>query len=404
MSQNAVTIPNTGTLTGLDMVNDANAAMDTIETGRSGNSDPGAIGAFRIWNDTTTGYRKIRNAANNAWVTIGALADLGIQSGIQNVCVAAGTADVLTGAFNPAIITLPSTGLRLRVRATLANATTTPTFQADATTAYTIVKGNNLPLAVGDIAGAGMWLDLDWDNTLSVWVLLNPATGVTASVADASTTVKGKVELSTDVEAIALADTVRALVPANLAALLNVVAGGPPIYSCRAWGNINLIQKTGTYSQSGTTVTVSITAHGGITGQKVGVTIGSGTGVSGSYVITGATANSYTYTAGTSLTTSGNITQNSRINAGGNISGITYNAVADFTVAFTTAMPDTYYSVSGIATSSGTASTYAQVLAIGSTSGVPTIKTVNAVRLVLFDAAFHNIGYQSGDISFQIFR
>jgi len=47
-----------------------------------------------------------------------------------------------------------------------------------------------------------------------------------ATVADASTTVKGKVELATDAEAIALSDTVRAITPSNLlavASLLNPV-------------------------------------------------------------------------------------------------------------------------------------------------------------------------------------
>lgn len=404
MSQNSVVVPNTGTLTGLAMVNAVNAAIDTVQSNLSGNADPGAVGAYRLWADTTTGLLKIRNAANSGWITLGTLADLGIQSGIQTSCVAGGTADALTGSFTPVITALPSTGLRLRVRAALANATTTPTFTPNSgtVTAYTIVKGSNQALVAGDIAGAGMWLDLDWDNTLTKWVLLNPATGVSATVTDATTSVKGKVQLADNTAALALADALRALTPSTMAALLNVVAGGAPIYSCRAWGSIDTLQRTGTYTQSGTTVTVTMTAHGGTVGQKVGVTIGSGTAVTGSYVITTASANSYTYTAGTSLTTSGNITQNSRIKAGGNITSIAYNAVGDYTIAFTTAMDDVNYAVQGFCTSVGSGSTSLQI-GLHSTAGVPTLKATTSVRVYMYDNNT-STAQNSGDVSISIFR
>ena len=65
---------------------------------------------------------------------------------------------------------------------------------------------------------------------------------------------------------------------------------------------------TGTYSQSGTTVTVSATAHGLTVGSTVYVEITSGNGVEGTYTVaTVPNANTFTYTAGTSLTTSGNL-------------------------------------------------------------------------------------------------
>lgn len=93
------------------------------------------------------------------------------------VCVAAGTADAITGDFTPDVTALTA-GMRVSVRAGAANATTTPTFKADGTAVKTIVKGNNLPLAIGDIAGAGHWLELQYDLTLDKYVLLNPAAGV----------------------------------------------------------------------------------------------------------------------------------------------------------------------------------------------------------------------------------
>jgi len=57
----------------------------------------------------------------------------------------------------------------------------------------------------------------------------------------------------------------------------------------------------GTYNQSGTTVTVTKTAHGLTVGQQIYFFKVGGTGVSGLYIIASATANTFTYTAGTSL-------------------------------------------------------------------------------------------------------
>jgi hypothetical protein len=65
---------------------------------------------------------------------------------------------------------------------------------------------------------------------------------------------------------------------------------------------------TGTYSQSGTTVTVTATAHGLIANDTVYIEITSGNGVEGTYIVaTVPNANTFTYTAGTSQTTSGNL-------------------------------------------------------------------------------------------------
>ena len=77
----------------------------------------------------------------------------------------------------------------------------------------------------------------------------------------------------------------------------------------------NVPALTGTYTQSGTTVDVSLNAHGFTTGDQVLMDITSGTGVDGTYEVTVVNANNYTYTAGTSLTTSGNCTANAIVNS-----------------------------------------------------------------------------------------
>lgn len=123
-------------------------------------------------------------------------------------------------------------------------------------------------------------------------------------------------------------------------------------YGCRAWVNFNGTANTnlsGTYSQSGTTVTVTATAHGLIAGNSIYSDITTGTAVDGIYTVATVTdANTFTYTAGTSLTTSGNITLvRSTIRASGNVSSVSDNATGDYMVNFATSMPDVNYSIVG---------------------------------------------------------
>jgi hypothetical protein len=71
---------------------DLNNGLAAIVSNNSGAAQPSTTYAYQWWADTTTGLLKIRNAANNAWITIGTLADanLGLLS------LAGGT---LTGAL-----------------------------------------------------------------------------------------------------------------------------------------------------------------------------------------------------------------------------------------------------------------------------------------------------------------
>lgn len=99
-----------------------------------------------------------------------------IRGASSQIAVASGTANALTASFTPAITTLVD-GLIVYVRASLIN-TGAATFQADATTALSIVKGAGSSLGYGDIAGAGHTLILRLDGTLNKWMLLNPGNGL----------------------------------------------------------------------------------------------------------------------------------------------------------------------------------------------------------------------------------
>jgi len=78
--------------TGAAVRSDLNGQLAAIVSNNSGVTEPATMYAYQWWADTTTGLLKLRNAANNAWITIGTLADvnLGLLS------LAGGT---LTGAL-----------------------------------------------------------------------------------------------------------------------------------------------------------------------------------------------------------------------------------------------------------------------------------------------------------------
>ena len=91
-----------------------------------------------------------------------------------------GTSDVLKASFTPTLRELKN-GMLVHVRAKERNRIKTPVFKADETGEKVIVKGNNLNLEEGDIAGAGHWLELQYDEALDKWVLQNPAKGISPS-------------------------------------------------------------------------------------------------------------------------------------------------------------------------------------------------------------------------------
>jgi hypothetical protein len=144
-----------------------------------------------------------------------------------------------------------------------------------------------------------------------------------------------------------------------------------PVYGCRAWANINGTTNNNvaaTYSQSGTTVTVTSNNHGHLAGHYIYNVISTGTAVTGGYFITSVTTNTFTYTAGTSLTTSGNCSLiRATIRASGNVHSVYFPTTGSYVVNFLTAMPDANYVLTGAsggqsATSNGSVYLYDQYL------------------------------------------
>jgi hypothetical protein len=96
-----------------------------------------------------------------------------VQDGNSAWVAAGGTADAITANYSIPITTLID-GQMCFVRASAANATTTPTFSPSSLTARTIVKEGGAALVAGDIAGAGAELILRYNLANTRWELLNP--------------------------------------------------------------------------------------------------------------------------------------------------------------------------------------------------------------------------------------
>ena len=68
--------------TGAAVRTDINNVLDAVVSQNSGSSTPSTTFSYQYWADTTAGLLKIRNGANNAWVTVGTLdaANLGLAT------------------------------------------------------------------------------------------------------------------------------------------------------------------------------------------------------------------------------------------------------------------------------------------------------------------------------------
>lgn len=142
-----------------------------------------------------------------------------LQDGVINWVAAAGTSDVITATYVPAITSLVD-GQLFGIRASAANTTTTPTFSPNGQTARTITKLGGSALAVNDIAAAGHQLLLRYDLANTRYELLNP--GVTIS--SASTSAAGIVQLATVTEAKTGTNTTKAVTSDGLAAAKGQIA------------------------------------------------------------------------------------------------------------------------------------------------------------------------------------
>jgi hypothetical protein len=83
---------------------DLNNGLAAIVSQNSGATQPSTTYAYQWWADTTTGLLKIRNAANSAWITVGTLAS-------ANLGLASLAGATMTGAFAATAGSVASPGI-----------------------------------------------------------------------------------------------------------------------------------------------------------------------------------------------------------------------------------------------------------------------------------------------------
>jgi len=164
--------------------------------------------------------------------------------------------------------------------------------------------------------------------------------------------------------------TTAKIADANITApkLNGAQTGTAPVYGIRAWANFNSTANTnatGSYSRTGTTVTITVTGHGLIVGNLVYIdyTVATGTApFDGLYEVSGVTENTFTVTSSASTSSTGSVTLlRKTIRASGNISCISAamsspvipptanDSVQDgyYVANFLIAMPSANYSILG---------------------------------------------------------
>lgn len=158
---------------------------------------PTMVGEWTVINNTTGAFAVTCKTAAGTGVTVNsAMLLVGDGTNIvngnldsmallgANVGTAGGTADALT-------VTLAATvrawtqiaGVPFWLRAPGANTLAAPTVAVNGLAAKTSVKGAGVQLQAGDYAGAGHWLQMQYDATLDKVVLANPAFGVSGAPA-----------------------------------------------------------------------------------------------------------------------------------------------------------------------------------------------------------------------------
>lgn len=186
-----------------------NSEMDDIATAltqsiaKDGQTNPTANLPMATYRHTGVG----NGSARTDYAAMGQ-----VQDGKINWVDGGGTADAITAAYSPALTALVD-GQLCFVRATAANATTTPSFSPNGLTARTIVKQGGGALVAGDIVGDGHELVLRYDLANTQWELLNP---LISSIVAASDTAAGIVELATTAETTTGTDATRAVTPDGL--------------------------------------------------------------------------------------------------------------------------------------------------------------------------------------------
>lgn len=186
MSQGSLILPTTGTVSGLTLAQDINAALANLASFASGSTDPsglaGGVQPYSFWADesVTPNLLRQRNFANNGWNLVGDLTqpNLGLLNqaagdarySLNGQCrLAKSGANIVLSAFNGnklsiagAVQTVPSAGVSLAPTGLLSlTATTTRSIAANVATVGHAALASAIPVGtnifVRDLGGAAAY-------------------------------------------------------------------------------------------------------------------------------------------------------------------------------------------------------------------------------------------------------
>lgn len=247
-------------------------------------------------------------------------------------------------------------------------------FTSDALSGGTLaLTAGKLKVATSGITSNEMGVDAVTANAIAAGVITNVKISATAAIS-LSKLASEALPVGITVATANILDanvTTAKILDANVTApkLSGAQTGTAPIYGVRAWANFDATANAdvaGTFSRSGTTVTVTVTGHGLIAGNLVFIDFSAGTGTvapDGLYVVATVTdVNIFTVTSVASATGTGTVTlKRKEIKASGNISCIsaaapspvippsTSDTVANgyYVANFSVAMPNSNFAVLG---------------------------------------------------------
>lgn len=211
MSQGSLVIPTTGTLSGLQLVNAINDAVDNLVTNASGTTDPstltGGVKPYSFWLDTSVSPNvlRMRNAANTAWAAMGTISANNFVPNLENADIATAlgytpvnkAGDTMTGD-----LTAPNLIGSTKVEAPEIKATTKlvfPDLSEQTTAAVTAFPSGTVMLFVQSAAPTG-WTKSTAHNDKALRVVsgsVSSGGSVAFSTAFASQAVSGSVGSTT---------------------------------------------------------------------------------------------------------------------------------------------------------------------------------------------------------------
>jgi hypothetical protein len=234
----------------------------------------------------------------------------------------------------------------------MADITLTPT--------QTFISGDTvLPATLNQLAQstvaltAGTIVDADVSASAAILPSKLGAGALPAAVTVASANLVDGTIVNADINATAdIAGSKLADAGITAAKLSGAQTGSAPIYGCRAWVNFDgtLTNVTGNaYSRTTTTVTVTRSAHGLTTGNKLVISSASDSGLhtaanTASAEIVRVDDNNFTFQTASTGPSTGTLTYARGIRGSGNVASVTRNGTGNYTVTFATALPSANYS------------------------------------------------------------